>query len=192
MADSSCNILHKCILIFIFYFELCHSFNHNDSDLTSDRFAFILHNRPYMRCLIPEAWYKMARTRTTVATDRTEPNSLRVPQTPVCEDQDIGSYRTFASLRWVQYCISLLYVGTVLHFTTIDWYSIAFYYYMWVHYCISLLEVGIVLHFTTICGYSIAFHYYRWMQYCISLLYVGRVLHFTTICGYSIAFHYYR
>jgi len=52
-----------------------------------------------MLCLVPEAWYKMARTRTTVATDRTEPNSLRIPQTPVSEDQDTGSYRTFASLR---------------------------------------------------------------------------------------------
>jgi len=63
-----------------------------------------------MRCLIPEAWYQMARTRTAVATDRTEPNSLRVPQTPVSEDQDIGSYRTFASLRWVRYSISPLFL----------------------------------------------------------------------------------
>ena len=63
-----------------------------------------------MRCLIPEAWYKMARTRTTVATDRTEPNSLRVPQTPVSEDQDIGSYHTFVSFRWVRNCTLPLFL----------------------------------------------------------------------------------
>jgi len=63
-----------------------------------------------MRCLIPQAWYKMARTRTTVATDRTEPNSLRVPKTTVPEDQDIGSCRTFAILRWVWNCNSPLFL----------------------------------------------------------------------------------
>jgi len=108
VADSSWNTLYTCIVIFVFYLELCYSFTHTDSDLTSDRFALVLYNRPYMWCLIPEAWYKMAGTRTTVATDGTEPNSLRVPQTPVSEDQDTGSYLTFASLRWVQCCISLL------------------------------------------------------------------------------------
>jgi hypothetical protein len=109
VADSSLNTLHTFILIFIFYFELCHSFTHTDSDLTFDRFPYVLYNKPCMQYLIPEAWYKMARTRTTVATDRAEPNSLRVPQKPVSEDQDMDSSLTVASLRWVRNCISPLF-----------------------------------------------------------------------------------
>lgn len=95
-----------------FYISLwtVHSSTHTDSDLTSDRYAYVLHNQPCMQYLIPEARYKMARTRTTLATDRTESNSLRLPQKPVPEDQDMDSYLTVASLRWVRNCISPLFL----------------------------------------------------------------------------------
>jgi hypothetical protein len=72
---------------------------HTDSDQTFDRIDDVLHNRARMRYIVPETWEKMARTRTAVATDRTQPTSLRVPQTPASEDQNINGHHTVASFR---------------------------------------------------------------------------------------------
>jgi hypothetical protein len=86
------------IRLFLYFTSNCVIlFTHIDSDQTSDRIVDVLYNHACMRHLIPEAWYKMGKACITVATDRTEPNALRVPQKPASEDQDIDSYHIIAS-----------------------------------------------------------------------------------------------